>query len=139
MSTELLPCPFCGSEAKATYIGNDRTKSRKIEVKCQNKMCRITQVTGAIRYGFDWLDDVSCAAWNRRFVCLDKNGKKVFAGDELRCHVRRENRNDDDPEYDEGTIIFDQRGLIWRLKTGVFQKSIVACYDAIELIESDGE
>ncbi|KKL11967.1 hypothetical protein LCGC14_2540440, partial [marine sediment metagenome] len=34
--------------------------------------------------------------WNKRFVCLDKNGDKVFAGDNIRL-TAKEIGKDDDP------------------------------------------
>ncbi len=63
---KLKPCPFCGSEAKMKFIGNDYTKSRTIEVKCSNVNCRAKMKNGAIRFNFDWLEDISIKAWNRR-------------------------------------------------------------------------
>ncbi len=63
---KLKPCPFCEAEAKMKFIGNEHTKSRTIEVKCSNSECRVTMKNGAIRFGFDWLEDISIKAWNRR-------------------------------------------------------------------------
>lgn len=80
MSEKLLNCPFCGSEAKIKRIGNELSRKREIEIKCTSIKCRTTQRGGVIRFGFDWLEPRMIANWNRRFVCLDKNGDKVFAG-----------------------------------------------------------
>ncbi len=116
MSKELKSCPFCGWPAESAAGG--------LDIYCSNQ------------YGCLAFDcSMSAEDWNRRYVCNEANGEKVYAGDAVRGHVRLCNRNDDDPEYDEGIIAFDERGLIWRLRTGVFQKSIMANYDEIELIK----
>lgn len=62
--TELKRCPFCGSEA-TLY-------KRDTMCLCENQSCVI--------YGVGF----TVAEWNRRFVCLDKNGEKVFEGDNVR-------------------------------------------------------
>ena len=55
-------CPYCGSEPNTI-----------VEFAfCPNRECPI----GMLMMGIE--------DWNRRFVCLDKNGDKVFAGDEAK-------------------------------------------------------
>jgi len=63
---ELLPCPFCGSEAELIEKGNDFTKKKFITVKCTNKNCRAEMTNGAIRNSMDWLKGISIEAWNKR-------------------------------------------------------------------------
>lgn len=63
---EDLFCPLCNSKMKVSYIGNDRTKSRKIHVKCSNSECRIERTDGTIRYDFQWLENVVSEFWSRR-------------------------------------------------------------------------
>ena len=62
--TELKTCPFCGGRAEKKRIGNDYTRKRSIEIRCTQ--CRVKRVDGAIRHGFDWLDEVATKNWNQR-------------------------------------------------------------------------
>ncbi len=65
--TSLLSnCPFCDAKPIVKYIGNDHSKSRKIEITCKNHRCRAKMVNAAMAHGFGWLEDVSMGAWNRR-------------------------------------------------------------------------
>ncbi len=75
----LAACPFCGGEAE---VVEDFYDCPRYWVRC--KTCAGTA------YGPDENDDKHKAiiAWNRRYVCLDKNGKKVYAGDEVKTAFR---------------------------------------------------
>ncbi len=45
------------------HIGNEYTKSRKIEVKCPS--CRIKRVDAAFKHGFDFLENAAMKNWNQ--------------------------------------------------------------------------
>lgn len=60
----LLPCPFCGTAPQIKLIGNDHTKSRKVQIRCPE--CRIERTDAAIRHGHDWLVNVASLEWNNR-------------------------------------------------------------------------
>ena len=74
MSNEL--CPYCGNEPIPTGAG--------AKLMCNNLKCPI------------YAHECSLGQWNRRFVCPDKNGDKVFVGDkakytppgQLKRHIR---------------------------------------------------
>ncbi len=67
--TILLSCPFCGGEPKKTFIGNDHTRSRKVEIKCTK--CFTKQVTATLRYGFEQCEEWANEKWNARFTLPD--------------------------------------------------------------------
>ena len=60
----MLSCPFCGGEPELTFIGNDYSKKRKVEIKCRG--CRVTLVNAGIRSGSEQLAKLSIEAWNKR-------------------------------------------------------------------------
>ncbi len=62
MSNELLPCPYCGEEPQP----RGTRWVMCVTEDCPNRASAFTP-----------------EEWNRRFVCLDKNGNKVFAGDDF--------------------------------------------------------
>jgi len=75
MSNEL--CPYCGWPAESNAGG--------LDAHCSNQ------------YGCSAFDlSMPIEEWNRRFVRLDKNGDKVFAGDNIRL-TAKEIGKDDDP------------------------------------------
>ena len=122
----MSPCPFCGSEAELFMAGDYYV------IRCGgNDHCPM----GCVATCAESVEAEAIAVWNKRFVCLDKNGDSVFAGDSIRGWIRPQCRDIEDPDHDDGVMSWDARGLIWRLKTGSFQKSIMHNYDYIELIK----
>lgn len=63
---ELSACP-CGDKAAVLDVGG------RFRVYCNNSRCFI----GPSRE----TEAEAIAAWNRRYVCPDKNGKPVYAGE----------------------------------------------------------
>lgn len=61
---ELKPCPFCGGKAERGFVGNDFTKSRKVEIECTE--CHARMVVGAIRNTHEWCDETVTKRWNDR-------------------------------------------------------------------------
>ncbi len=51
-------------------------------VKCE--ACLVKLIVGWVHYTKSWAEDKAITKWNRRFVCLDKTGDKVFAGDRIK-------------------------------------------------------
>jgi hypothetical protein len=61
---ELMCCPFCGEDPKVRYIGNSRTKSISVEIRCPE--CRIKRTDSAHRHSWEWLEGVAARNWNQR-------------------------------------------------------------------------
>lgn len=60
----LLPCPFCGAKPNITFVGNDYTKKRKVNVKCPK--CRAERTDAGIRTNLNDLAVVAIKNWNER-------------------------------------------------------------------------
>lgn len=124
MSDKLIPCPFCGHTEYRTYKNMAWLWVRECkECVAKGPPCKTKEE--------------AIAAGNRRFVCYDENGKKVYAGDEVKAYIRPTERNSGDPEYDTGTLWWDKKDLLWRLAISgddVTKKRICMFYDQIELI-----
>ena len=124
MSKEPIPCGNCG-ETTIPF----RTDAELVQFVC-----------GCCGASGPWLhSQKECtAAWNRRFVCLDKNGDKVFAGDEVRAWLRHTEIIEGQAPYDEGVMWWDNKMLLWRvsLKGCKYEKKLFGTfYDEIELIK----
>ncbi len=79
MSTDLLPCPYCGSEAEIhSFYGSNSDKVLYIP-RCTSDTC-----IGHHHHKSYTSKAEAIAAWNRRFVGLDKNEDKVYAGDKVK-------------------------------------------------------
>lgn len=70
----MLSCPFCGGEPQLTFIGNNYSKMRKVEIKC--KGCRVIMVNVSIKSGSEQLAKWSIEAWNKRVYKHEPNGCK---------------------------------------------------------------
>lgn len=64
IADELLPCPFCGGEPKLIFIGNNFTKSRKVEIICMK--CRCKRTIGTVHHSSHWAAELSIEQWNKR-------------------------------------------------------------------------
>ncbi len=62
----MLPCPFCGSEADLLFYGNEYSKSRRVEIKCSNKECRVSVVSAGIRSDSRQVAVWALSIWNKR-------------------------------------------------------------------------
>jgi Lar family restriction alleviation protein len=70
MSETLLPCPFCGSQAKDFYIYDGYDGTDIFSVECGNKRCWVTLVAkGRTR-------KKAAKAWNKRVPIRNKPGEK---------------------------------------------------------------
>ncbi len=105
MSNKL--CPYCGEEP----IVNEYQS-----IECPNSLCPIFSLTFTVE------------EWNRRYVGPDKNGKKVYAGDEVRV-LYGESRDL------EGRVVWNKKHLRWTVVCG--GKIVSFWQDQIELIESE--
>ena len=74
---DLLPCPFCGGEAKVFQFGNDYlTKKKTVKIRCKN--CRCKRVNATTIHSFEWLEKIAVKSWNQRpikdpEIKMDKN------------------------------------------------------------------
>jgi Lar family restriction alleviation protein len=62
----LLSCPFCGGEASIVQIGNEATRKRGFEVRCETWGCATKKAAMVIRHTLDQAREFAIAAWNRR-------------------------------------------------------------------------
>ena len=84
----LLSCPFCGGEAGLMFIGNDYTKTRKVEIKCSNINCRATIINAGRRKNSEQVTKWSIESWNKRVNCVHPREKRTYIGrNMLRCGV----------------------------------------------------
>lgn len=83
MNNETLrECPFCGSDVELTFIGNDYTKKRSVEVTHKTKKgCPVKFKQSALRNGIEWLADAVAEAWNTR-ANIDRR-KHTMTNEEL--------------------------------------------------------
>jgi hypothetical protein len=113
MSNEdLKPCPCCGQWPRTRL-----TQQNQTEFRCKTEGCPLS---------LGWC---SVAAWNRRYVCPDKNGEAVFAGDGVRV-LYGESRDL------KGHVVWNKKHLRWTVVCG--GKIVSFWQDQIELIESEG-
>ncbi len=76
----------------------------------------------------------------KQLVCLDKNGDKVFAGDDVKAYFQSTELCAGEKTYDEGQLWWDKNMLLWRLaiKGKKYEKKWFGrFYDQIELIKED--
>lgn len=70
MNEKLKVCPFCNGNA----IADSNHPQNGYTARCAGE-CEAEIWGGSLEKAIN--------DWNRRFVCLDKDGAKVFAGDEF--------------------------------------------------------
>lgn len=63
---DLLPCPFCGGIPELKFIGNEYTKSRTAEIKCNN--CRATILNSTIHQDSVTVANWTINMWNNRLT-----------------------------------------------------------------------
>jgi Lar family restriction alleviation protein len=62
---DLLPCPFCGVHPTITRVGNDKTPTRKVTIKCPK--CRASMTEAGKYFSMGQLEINAAELWNRRF------------------------------------------------------------------------
>lgn len=82
---------------KRVYVTATEDEYNHFRVRCPN--CFI---------GFQGFDAEAITAWNRRFVCLHKDGDKVYAGDKVNVYYR-------DAASAVGIIEWDGRMHCWAI------------------------
>ena len=75
MSNKL--CLHCGGEAKGSDYGGGDLNPLGVDIYCTECPARMHWTDNNLE---QWHWDI----WNRRFICLDKNGEKVYAGDRVK-------------------------------------------------------
>lgn len=111
------PCLHCGSEA--THAPRERFRG-KVNVNvawCESKGCPIRGL------------QMEIAAWNKRYVCLDKNKKPVYAGDEA-CIMKKGFLG-----HAFGEVVWDEKQLRWGVKDERGDFTGLSHDDEIELVE----
>lgn len=63
---DLKPCPFCGAKAGMLHIGNSRTASRKVTIRCRVSGCCSGITVGAKMHDMEWCEVAAIKAWNKR-------------------------------------------------------------------------
>lgn len=61
---EILPCPFCGTDAEIKFIGNSFTTSRKVTIQCRK--CNVKMTNATIRHNHEWIAVITIDKWNKR-------------------------------------------------------------------------
>ncbi len=82
MSDKLLPCHSCGA-TRGNALSVWEIRGEGWRVGCVNEKCVMAKV---VTHPYP-TEAEAITAWNKRFVCLDKNGDKVFAGDKVRLTI----------------------------------------------------
>ncbi len=125
MSEELINCAHCNGEATV-----EDGRWHTWVIVCDD--CGATSDSFATKAE-------AIAAWNKRFVRNDKNGKPVFAGDEVRC-VPLDFVKITHP--DKGTVVWCELIYGWTIAVGK-RKYALKDFAEIELVEEseapDGE
>jgi len=130
--SKLKPCPFCGG--KAAFVENYR-----MHIDCFD--CAKTA-----KYIHPAIQCLSCGGvmmgnkerWNHRFVCLDSNGDKVFAGDEISFILTGEKSRK------RGNVFYSERYLGWyvefKMRSGKakwLSRTRLSLCEGITLIKED--
>lgn len=120
--TELVACPFCGGEAAYKYLPN-------LGVKISHAI----GCTGCSVKVFAQTEAEAIVAWNRRYVCDDKNGEAVYAGDEVGIHWPGE-------EKSKAIVTFDLRwGYLFEDEPDAWTYDEVGEIELIQGSEDDNE
>ena len=64
LHSELLPCPFCGGFPRILFIGNNRTRIRRVEIKCSK--CRTKRIDAGINRLHEDVAKTWINHWNDR-------------------------------------------------------------------------